>query len=182
MGDILSSSDYDDVRALLGTDSDSLPTSVIEAAPFLDFVELAVQDQADSWNSTKDFAWIKSKAGDDWTYLRMGTMYLLAGKLALYAKRELYDKVKMGDYSRSGRALDWQADQRELVQQASQAFARVSTRTWNRPDVLIASGPTSSEVGIPSEWEEWYEMIQPRILDFAEEGEGEDDTYYSTSR
>jgi len=181
MGDILEAADFPGVRYLIGVSATEVPDAVFTSDPFLPFVELVVKGLADGWNSETDFDAIKLAAGDDWTFLRIGTQFLLAAQLVYYAAKKLYDSVKMGQYARSGRGLNWQTEAQKLVANASEAFSHISTRTFARPNILLATGPTSSGVAVPDEWEEIYEMIMPRIIDFFEEGESEDDSYYTTT-
>ncbi len=178
---ILAEADFDAVRYLLGVDSDTLPDAVIRALPNLEFVEAIVMEMADDWDDTTQFAGIKTAAGSDWTYLRTGTMHLLAARLVAYARVNEVDSVRIGTYSESGRSLSWSERTQECIQHAAEALSYISTRTFNQPKFFEVTGPTSSEAAVPEYWEEWQEMILPRILDWQEEGE-EDDVYYSTSR
>lgn len=181
MGDILDSGDYDAVRQLIGASATSVPNAVIESFPYLDYVEQIVKDMADGWSSDLDFDAIKLAAGNDWLYLRVGTAHLLAARLIGYVSSKKGAGFKAGGYGETGIELNWDERFRELVQEAAKAFARISTRDWTRQTIFIATGPTSSGEAVADEWEEIFEMIQPRILDFAEE-DGEDDAYYSTAR
>lgn len=176
MGDILDPADYPSVRYLLGGDSVSLPDAVIEAEPSLTYIEQVVKDMADGWSSDKDFDAIKAEDSKDWLFLRVGTMCLLAARLVRYLSMQEGAGFKIGGYSETGRVLMWQDRVIELIHSAAEAFARISTRAFVRPTILLATGPTSSGEAVPEEWEEWVERILPRILDWDEEG-GEDDAF-----
>lgn len=185
MGDILEAADYPDVRYLIGADTTSVPDAVIEAEPNLDYIEQIVKDMADGWSSDHDFDWIKAQgdatAVKDWLYLRVGTMCLLAARLIAYLSMKMGSSFKVGGYSESGVMITWLDRVKDLIRRAAEAFSRISTRDWTRATIFIATGPTSSKEGVPAEWEEWFEMIMPRVVDYDEES-GENDTYYSTSR
>lgn len=177
--DILTTTDFPAVRYLLGVDSATLPDAVIGSYPYLVWVETVVKEMADDWSDTTGFDEIKAAEGNDWTYLRVGTMHLLAARLVRYVSMEEAASVKIGDYAESGRTLAWTDRVKETVNDAAEAFSRISTRVWSRPSILIATGPTTSGEVVPEYLEEWQEKILPRILDWHQES-GEDDDYYST--
>ena len=181
MADILTeASDLDDVRAVLGVDSTNLPDSILESALFLVYIENIVEAMVDTWSGCADFDTLKLAGGTNWDFIRAGTMMLLAAHAVGYINMKEADSVRIGNFAQSGRKIEWPEKRESLIARASEAFGNVTCRTFTAPSPVVLYGPSSAGRDIPDSMEEYVEKIQPRFLDFIEEGEDEDDTYYSS--
>jgi len=181
MADILTkASDLDDVRAALGVDSTNLPDSILESTLFLDYVEDVVEAMVNTWSGCEDFDTLKLAGGTNWEFIRAGTMMLLAAHAVSYVNMKEADSVRIGNFAQSGRKIEWPEKHASMVARASEAFGNVACRTFTTPSPVVLYGPSSAGRDIPDSMEEYVEKIQPRFLDFIEEGEDEDDTYYSS--
>lgn len=171
MGDILVDADYADVRDLVGADVAILPDTVLNRFTFLDTVEALVKLAIEDWSAIID-----AGSGNDYVFLRSGTVYLLALRVAMRFRQSIQfgHGFSFGGYSESAKAIDWDAVIDTLKEWAEEAFGNISTRVWTRPVLILMDGPTSSGANVPSDFEVWIDRILPRVLDWEEES-GEDD-------
>jgi hypothetical protein len=172
MGDILVDSDFDIVRSLVDTDSTTVPDNVLSSFVYLDAIETAVKEAITDW------ATIVSGGGNDLIWLKSGTAYMLAARLAarFRATTTAGGGFRIGGYSESGSSVRWDEVARDLMHKAAGELSRISTRTFTRQTLLLADGPTTSGTNVPEYWESWLERVQPRVLDWEEESGSEDDT------
>ena len=159
--------DYPQIRSLLGADSTELADVTIEQDPFLPAAEAMI-----TANLT-DYA---SLTGANSYLLKSGAAALTAAFLCPKLEREDSESFKIGQFQESGSKVDWRAKARELLELAKVYLAQVSTRTFTRRTAVALAGPTRSGSNIPEEIEQWIERLQPRFMDWVEEG-GEDDDW-----
>jgi hypothetical protein len=164
---IISIDDYPAIRALLGVDGDVVSDAEIGYDPFLPFVESQV---------AASIAGYATFSGADLYYLKTGVEAWAAARLCGLVLKKEAGGVKIGDYAETGDKVDWQNRAQELSKMAAGALGSISTRTWGRPALVVFAGPKRrGDRGAPASFENWLERIQPRLLDWLEEGGREDD-------
>jgi hypothetical protein len=165
VGDILQDADdYQLVRDLLGLGSGEVSDALIESDVYLGYVEGEVEE------AIADYA---SLTGVDLVLLKAGAAAWVAALIAARKSAAEGGGFRIGPYSENSTANEWADRTRDLMQQAAHALSSISTRTLTRPTLLVLAGPTRAR-SVPADFEAWLEKIQPRILDWLEEG-GEDD-------
>lgn len=162
--------DYPAIRALLGVSSSEVSDATIEQPPFLPEAEALVKAGITNYAAL---------TGDNLQLLKAGVQAMVAALLCAKLQVERADSFRIGDYEEGGSAVKWQERAAGLLQDAQRALAGISTRTWTRPLALAVAGPSRSGSRIPTDLEQWYERILPRLIDWIEEG-GEDDEWHDT--
>lgn len=171
--DLVHPHEYAQIRALMGVDSDVVSDQDIESLPYLFYVEAEVKAIITDW------ATLLTAATANTIRLKTGVMAWVAARLCGLVQKQEAGGVKIGDYAETGDKIEWGDRAKQLADMAASALAQISTRTaLVRPTGMVLAGPTRSETNVPSSIEEWIERIQPRLLDWVEEGGQEDDTYY----
>lgn len=171
--DIIFEHEYSMVRAELGVDEDTIADADIESLACLFYVEAAVKEIITDW------AILLVAADKNTVYLKTGVIKWVAARLCGKLLKSEAGGVRIGDYAETGDKVEWGGRARQLAKEAAGALARISTRTTLvRPTVMVLAGPTRSGATVPTDYEAWLERIQPRLLDWVEEGGQEDDSYY----
>ena len=165
-------SDYDVIRHLIDVEEVDIPDEKIEMYPYLPWVEAEVTEVF------TDYATLLSTGGTDKYRLKTGVACLTAAKLCIHMATTMPTEVHIGNYIERPR-LDWFMLAEKLIAQAKAALNQISTKAdFTRRYIIAVAGPTRSESNVPSEYEEWVERIQPRIIDWVEEGGEEDDSFF----
>lgn len=149
--DIVATSQYTDIRLLLGLDSDdttTLPATVIEGRPFLAFVERAVKDRLTTWATIIDDTDADYDSDEEAELVDACLLWTASRLAALYFARRESDEVesaKLGPQSTKWRAgRDWVELARELADQAYTALSNVYYWGSDFGSISLAerSGPT----------------------------------------
>lgn len=160
--------DYSMIRHLLDIDAVDLSDAIIEDYGFLPLVE------SDICAVITDYATILTAAGADSIRLKSGAAAWVAALIAhaLYVSES--NSVQIGDYQETAKT-SWLGYSDSLMGQAASSLAGISTRTYSRGSLLVLGGPTRAYGTGPDDIEVWLERIQPRFIDWVEEGGTEDD-------
>jgi hypothetical protein len=164
---ILTSADYDMIRALLGVGDTELPDTTVEMSPFLPTAEAIIKQGITDYDSL---------TGDNAKLLKAGTAALCAALLCQELERNETADWRVGDYWEHGSKLDWREKAKALLRDAMRALGAITTRSFSRRTALAVAGPTRAGTHVPEKLEQWVERIVPRFVDWVEEG-GEDDDW-----
>lgn len=177
MSDILTSADWPSLRVMLGgVDDTALPDATIENELHLTFVETLVKFRFPTW------ATMKTEAGANWTFLRVGTTFWLCARLLLWlitsenSKIPGTDSWQIGDYEEEFsemRKVNYKTQVETYEKLAEEAFAHVSPSTTHttRLSIFKLGGKTSGNTRIPSTFGGWHDKLLP---DYVVWDEGED--------
>lgn len=160
--------DYSMIRLYLDADSTAVPAATIEDYGFLPYVEAEVTTAITNYGA------ILTAGGANMYRLKTGVAAWVAALLCQHIAVGEMQGVQIGEHSEHASKLDWRQKAADLIALSANALAGVSTRTHTRMSLVKLAGPTLSGSNVPDDEEEWLEKIQPRFLDWIEEG-GEDD-------
>ncbi len=160
MPDILTAAaDYNALRFRLGVTTDDLPDAEITSLALLEIAEALVKQLVTDW------ATIMGGTTVDRTFLRTGTLALVAAFATRKLELQRGQSFTVGGHSESATKMSWSELRAELMQECQSLFLMISTHVpTSRPRLLIASGPTSSGSTWPTLVSQWVARVEPHLV------------------
>ena len=158
MSVILTSADYDGIRALLDASTSELPNSA------LDTIGLVPLANAYLSNIVPDFS---ALSGNDVTFAKAAATYLVAAASIQIVQFKRSQTTKLGDMEESNyKNVDWEKLRTDLKEMAASLIYRLTTvaNSLVVPTVFSVSGPTSSGYNRPNYLETWFARIEPKVI------------------
>lgn len=160
MTDILTSSDYQDIRVLMNITSDDISDTDFNTYGLVRLVNTYMHKYVPDYSTL---------TGDDISNAKSAAVYMTAALTTRIIQLKNSKSYKIGDYEESNsRNVDWDKIRQEYLMLSQQFLGLLTTVTYTRPTIFVAAGKVSSGITESFSAETWYKKIAPLLVRYYE--------------